>query len=690
MPTDAINDLLTKLSSASWNERETAAATLALLGETAKDALPQLRNQLIEDDDSDVRAAIVRAIAKIEQDKGVVVKEMLGSLGHGDWEVRGAAAEVLGSLGTVAKDALASLWTRLFTEDDDDVAENVARAIASIDEDKSGLVSKCIQFLQEGGSKKPQAAARVLAYMTPASSEKGKAADALLAAIKNSDDENFVQIGLKSLIKFVPSTVDLINNLLDDPKIDAAKKSNLILTPELAESLDQVWHTKSSVIVPLLVSQLGPEDLGNREGAIEWLTNKSEDLPTQFIDPIVTGLSQSFKKQGLGFSLLQKLGGPAISEQLLNDKQISPEIVGQTLLTEAQEVLTRKWNEDKPSVLPVILATLTSRNWPVMTAALTWLKDRAGEIPHGAHDNVVEALTRLQNPRIHPEVRNIAEAALIQLRQQERDIKTTPFIDVIRGSGKEDAKIEAIARLVEMGTRDALRALVNEWVQWIVRGEKALVEVTADVMRATPIAVQPLVDQLLHGWQPDTEFKSEIRAQLMPIEIRDVLQRVYDGSRFESIAEKELVNEWLLTIESSSEKIIDLKKAASLNKWPAERLTKEVIDILVAKEIQSRGQKVQFRITKQLADMSDPKFFEEDATSNHKRIRDELKRHAVPVLGRRLPKEENVEIRESMAQALGYIGGRESIDALSRAVAGEERLRTSRQELLAKVLPRTF
>jgi hypothetical protein len=419
--------------------------------------------------------------------------------------------------------------------------------------------------------------------------------------------------------------------------------------------------------------------------AVEALARVSAQVPAELVPSVVSGLSESFKNHGLGFSLLLKFGGTAVANQILNDPSIPPATVGQTLLTEALETLVKRWNENKQAVLPYILASLTTRNWSVLRSALTWLRDKAGEIPRASHQDVTEALTRVQSSPVPLEFRNLAEAALIQLRQQERDVKTTPFINVIRKvSENEDEKVEAIAVLVAMGTRDALRALINEWVQWIARGEKALVEVTADLMRSQPIAVQPLVEQLLHEWQPDAKFCEQVRHELPTIEFREVLRNVYDGCRIDD-AQKVLLNDWLLTVGAASEKIIDLKKAATVNKWTAEKLAKEILDILVADEMSLRARKVQLRVAKQLAEMSDPKYFEEEASQeNYKKIRTELKRHAVPVLGRQLPKEENVEIRENMAQTLGYIGGRESIDALSRAVAGEERIRSARQELLAK------
>ncbi|MGZ8842467.1 MAG: IPT/TIG domain-containing protein, partial [Pyrinomonadaceae bacterium] len=294
---------------------------------------------------------------------------------------------------------------------------------------------------------------------------------------------------------------------------------------------------------------------------------------------------------------------------------------------------------------------------------------------------------KVQSERGPSQVVSALNAAMIQLRQRERDVRTSPLVEVIRDrEAKEDMKVEAIAKLVEAGAREPMRALTNEWVQWIAWGNKALVEATAESMRTSPIAVQPLVDQLIQEWQPIGDAKDVILDELLPSEDRGLLRKIYEGYKPATLSEDGIrLKEWLNSVCQATEKIIELGRDASASKWSTQKLAKAIMDILIADELKNRALKVQYKIAKQLADMSDPKFFDDEAAKeNHQKIREELKRHAVPVLGRRLPKEENVEIRESMAQALGYIGGRESIEALSRAVAGEERIRSARQELLAK------
>jgi hypothetical protein len=106
----------------------------------------------------------------------------------------------------------------------------------------------------------------------------------------------------------------------------------------------------------------------------------------------------------------------------------------------------------------------------------------------------------------------------------------------------------------------------------------------------------------------------------------------------------------------------------------------------VAREQASAQLAVQRRIAKQLADMSDSRFFDGKPKTEkiHGEIKEQLKIHAVPVLARRLPEEPDFEIRESLAWVLGATGDDRAIEAVARAVGGEERTRKSRQDLLSK------
>ena len=681
-----IDNLLKQLTSEGWEQRRAAADTLGNLGIAAKEALSPLRDQLLVEDDDDVQRSIIRAISRIYDNTTGAVQELIGYLGYADWRIRQIAAEVLGSMGPSARESSNALWTRLFTEDDSDVLDSAAAAIGAVESDKAALLAKCLDYLKEGNTKRTYAALRVINEVEPTGTEAIKATDALWQTLSADGNSDNTTLAFTTLVEISSNRTEVLKNLLANDRITNNTKSKLVLLPEVSSSLSDIWSDQKSVILELMVNRLEDAD-SNKDAVINLITAKSSEIPASLKDTILKILSQIFRQDGSGFTAITKLGGPDWSEALLNDAEIPEAIVGRTLLIEAEELLNKKWSSEKGRVLTLILAAVEPRDFEARYKAAEWLKNKASEIPSSHYNPVVEALTRIQNERRShpPSVLSAINAALIQLRQRERDIRTSPLLDLIRdGNAKEDVKVEAIAKLVEAGSRDALRVVTGEWVEWIASGDKSLVESTAEAMRSSPFAVQSLVDHLLHEWRPANEQTNAIRHAVLPLQHRDMLYVVYDGERLSTEGRFRLA-EWLSSVGQTSEPIIELKKTAALNKWSDERLAKEIIDQLVKDELALRALRVHQRIAKQLADMSDPKFFDDDPLKEiHRKIREELKRHAIPVLGRRLPKEENVEIRESMAQALGYIGGREAIEALSRAVAGEERIRSARQELLAR------
>ncbi len=91
---------------------------------------------------------------------------------------------------------------------------------------------------------------------------------------------------------------------------------------------------------------------------------------------------------------------------------------------------------------------------------------------------------------------------------------------------------------------------------------------------------------------------------------------------------------------------------------------------------------VRRRIVRMLSEMSDERFFEGEGRL-HSSILAELRNHAIPILAGRLPEEDDVVVRESIARLLSRVGGREAVAAITRAIGSEERTRKFRQDLLA-------
>src|SRR5207253_9138394 len=100
MSSGDFTELVNQLSDRSYQIRQRAADHLSTLGPQAKAALPALRSRMSAEDDEDIRSSIVKAIASVEDDKSILIPELIRYLvDRRDYEVREAAAIALGLLG---------------------------------------------------------------------------------------------------------------------------------------------------------------------------------------------------------------------------------------------------------------------------------------------------------------------------------------------------------------------------------------------------------------------------------------------------------------------------------------------------------------------------------------------------------------------------------------------------------------
>ncbi|MGZ8847451.1 MAG: HEAT repeat domain-containing protein, partial [Pyrinomonadaceae bacterium] len=233
MSTNTIDDLLAQLSDSDWEVRQKAADMLAILGPVAKEALVRLRDHFLSDGDPDVQASIVKAIARIEEDKTALLPELLNYLSNVNAQTRQAAADMLADLGPPARPALTSLWNRMFT-DEDDVLNSIARAIAAIEDDKTGLIAKCLEYLREGNPKKSQAAAIVLGALKPTDVEETKALETLWSVIALDDDNSGLKtLAFKAIVEVSSDRPAALISLIEKPHISPSTKGHLILLPEV-------------------------------------------------------------------------------------------------------------------------------------------------------------------------------------------------------------------------------------------------------------------------------------------------------------------------------------------------------------------------------------------------------------------------------------------------------------------------
>jgi hypothetical protein len=306
----------------------------------------------------------------------------------------------------------------------------------------------------------------------------------------------------------------------------------------------------------------------------------------------------------------------------------------------SRKIWNAGWKSQRQAVFEQVLKVIQDRRsrrngWEFTQAAINFLVDKTGELveDYDMAEKVADALYEIRNDSsLRDDLVESANRAMFAFwdalhKQYPLDALKRQFVNE-----DENEKIRTIRKLSNentLGSREGVNFLVETWGQWIyLDQEPRLVELTTLQIRANEHAVLSLVEQFVKDWEED-----------QPKDFRRLLAALPGRSGRIKTTDSELDRErWL---------------------------------------------HVRRRIARQLADMSDPRFFEQDQANIYAEILQELKDHAVPVLVRRLPEEKDIEILEDIARALLYTQEREAIDALAKEVIGEERTRRARQDLLA-------
>jgi hypothetical protein len=401
----------------------------------------------------------------------------------------------------------------------------------------------------------------------------------------------------------------------------------------------------------------------------------------------LSALENSIVTHGSGLEALGAIGGSDRVGEVIKKSTGPFDVIGRYLINN-RRVLEDLWGKDKESVVRCLLPLLQIEKSLEIPGVAGWLRDNAEQIPNTSYNAVIKALQPTVNET--PETRTAKEAALIQVRQYERRILQRPLFEVLDGEADVDSQSEAVEKLLKLESREVTRALVNRWVQWLASGGKPLLtETTAEYLRMSTQAVLPLIDHLLKRLELNLDLKTAIfQAEISPTYfelIRKVYPELDDGKFLSSspkVDEETQAKQLLNSFENRSAPFNNLKSQATEMRWNWRTIVEKTVEQLIQEELSKREERTRQRIVKQLADMSDRRFFDDD--DQYEKMKKELAKHAIPVLAARLPKEAGVNVRENSARLLGNVSGREAIDALVLSVVGDERTRAARQELLAK------
>jgi len=368
--------------------------------------------------------------------------------------------------------------------------------------------------------------------------------------------------------------------------------------------------------VPPLLRLLLDEELNERNELVDLITSISSSLDLAWQASIRDTLWKIVQIYGQGFGGYCRLAGQdeALS-RLVNDPAIAQEFVGALLLADApREMIKRCLVDNEYVCMSYIFEALVHPDWNVRVVAVDWIGDNAANLPQYLYEQSIESLERRVRQDRNLEVQTTAEKALARLihtRRQDRLVRQGKLVKMIRDESiDEETRAKALESLARTGSREAMAAVIQFWLQWIREpGGSMLVDLAADLIRKSRYAVLPLLNRLVQR----------------PALLTDAESSICDAS--------------------------------------------------------SQDQSEQRRIVGLLAEMSDERFFNGD-TSLHGIILAELHSHAIPVLARRLPNESDIETREGIARVLAWVGGREAVAAVTRAIGSEERTRRFRQELL--------
>jgi hypothetical protein len=356
-------------------------------------------------------------------------------------------------------------------------------------------------------------------------------------------------------------------------------------------------------------------------------------------------------KQMAAYWLGDKATGLASSERIVSDtlKTLSrwlDEDREPDLMRASREAVKKIWNAgvktQRKAVFEGILKYLEDQRdgwekWEFRQIAINWVGDKAEDlvVDFDLSERIANFLDDLRkDPYPYKELKDSATRTLVALWDALKHAYKLEDIKKNFDSLDYDEKVRTMRRLADentLGSREAVSFLVKKWIEWIrEEEEKPLVELTAEAIRYNDHAVLPLVEHFVKSREAPTG-QPRPRA---PQSANGSTNGGFSDGQETKVSKKTLVRQ---------------------------------------------------RIARQLADMSDPRFFNTpDKSGKYESIDQELSNHAVPALIRELPDEKDIEIMENMARTLLHTREREAIDAVAKEVVGQERTHKARKELLGE------
>jgi HEAT repeat protein len=232
----AVPGLMDQLRDHDANARILAAQWLAALGPDAMEALPALVDVALHDPDQDTGAAASAAVRTLDLHAArEIVTGYLPALWDANPEVRRKACMVLGSLGPVAKPAVASLMTML-DDTDEVVRERAVGALGTIGIPQEEIVNALIHAMHDPAAIVRHRAAAQFAFHVPVT----VGAIPSLLELRHDRDKSVASLAALALERAGQRTrqdIDQLVALLERPgEKDYALQQLAQLGPEAADA----------------------------------------------------------------------------------------------------------------------------------------------------------------------------------------------------------------------------------------------------------------------------------------------------------------------------------------------------------------------------------------------------------------------------------------------------------------------
>lgn len=414
------------------------------------------------------------------------------------------------------------------------------------------------------------------------------------------------------------------------------------------------------------------------ETAVSWLAGRQVEPGSDDSDVVAKTLWLALTHdRSAADPLLDLIGAEAVFERLATaGSGQDPGQIGGALLVADKGKHSETLRPFSRQMTPFVFAAMRSDDSSVRGDAAGWVISRAGDLDPGFVPRIKQ---RLEELVADPTVGMVAQTALKGLNELSSHLSLQHLIRRMRAASDDEEAMRRLEEVKGSDSLDASRALVDCWVKWIALGTfTSAVESAAEVLRRRPNAILPILEHLDRPLATD-DLEHAIRSTVMDRSLANVVDKLRRGAPLQ-VAEIAVVRQWLAVM-------VDPDEANRLAESSEQRDRDRVLSLIDARMEQARVERdvaVKRRVAKHLKETSDKERFFEADESAFTPVRRQLEMHAVPALGRRLITEVDVETRDSMARVLGNVGDKSAVDALARAVSGEEQTRKERRDTLAR------